>query len=472
MNLNLHHDRRWERKNSQSWRAPKLNRSRRPLLLAVLCIALIVYWRHPLPDNPSIPGHPYTADSHVPATSRDRRSLSHEIQLQSLPLKPDVRQQAALLDISDQVDVSEEVKKPKFLHEQEASIPDVELKQAAAVPAPVKVQDTLPLPVEHTQEKTSHREATEERLAAQPPTLNLESLPKGPVAVEAQLDPDTQGKPLIASPDQPVKEKVIETEPEEHLTLEEKADNLPELVHVPFEDAVKDMQLKGWEDQWVAHASFDVKTWGKLEEPKIDFVYLCQSLHMACQDDRLMHIGVNGSEEAFQKTKTPFELNSVLNDPEGKWIGTHGINRYRDWDELRYSLRSIEKHAATFRNKIQIIVNSVEGTEAGKQVPTWLNDDENTKEVVQVLRQEDFFDMEKHVCLPTFNSLTIENQLFNTQSDTDVVRQNLDASNMIFSNMKIALRFIRRHVTRQNACRFGYIFSLVRSGNGFQDQRL
>jgi len=136
----------------------------------------------------------------------------------------------------------------------------------------------------------------------------------------------------------------------------------------------------------------------------------------------LTRTGVNGSEETFQKTKRPYELNSVLNDPEGKWINTHGMNRYRDWDELRYSLRSVEKYASQFRNKIQIVVNSVQGSETGKQVPTWLNDDDVTKEVVQVLAQEDFFDLEKHVCLPTFNSLTIENQLFNTPSDTDYVR--------------------------------------------------
>lgn len=112
----------------------------------------------------------------------------------------------------------------------------------------------------------------------------------------------------------------------------------------------------------------------------------------------------------------------MLNDEEGKWISSHGINRYRDWDELRYSLRSLERYAAKFRNKIQIVVNSVQGTEQGKQIPNWLNDDPATKEVVQVLAQEEFFDQEKHACLPTFNSLTIENQLFNTPSDTDYVR--------------------------------------------------
>ena len=114
----------------------------------------------------------------------------------------------------------------------------------------------------------------------------------------------------------------------------------------------------------------------------------------------------------------PYEENSTLNDAEGTWLEAHRTNRYRDWDELRYSIRSIEKHAVKFRNKIQILVNAVKDTAAGKQVPSWLQD---PKDVVQVLSQEDIFDQEKAGCLPTFNSLTIENQLYNTPSNTDRV---------------------------------------------------
>jgi hypothetical protein len=223
---------------------------------------------------------------------------------------------------------------------------------------------------------------------------------------EARVRAYVSGKEgVIESPEIDVKPgtKPIEKEPEEHLSFEEKGKSLPEILHIPFEDAVADMTLAGWEDEWVADASFNVKHWGQLEEPKIDFIYLW----------------VNGSEEAFQNTKRPFEENSVLNDPEGIWLKSHGTNRYRDWDELKYSLRSIEKYASGFRNKMQILVNSVEGTTDKKQVPTWLNDNPVTTEVVQVLAQEDFFDSEKYVCLPTFNSLTIENQIFNTPSNVD-----------------------------------------------------
>lgn len=141
---------------------------------------------------------------------------------------------------------------------------------------------------------------------------------------------------------------------------------------------------------------------------------------------------MNGSDEAFQETIYPYEVNSTLNDPEGKWLESHRVNRYRDWDELRYSIRSVEKYAPTFRNKIQLLVNAVadpnDAQDAtvenparvfGKQRPLWLKDDAHANEVVEILSQEDFFNEHEQGCLPTFNSLTIENQAFNTKSDTD-----------------------------------------------------
>lgn len=233
-------------------------------------------------------------------------------------------------------------------------------------------------------------------------TDQVQSWKKGPVEVEADLDLNHEKEPVLSAPDVVTKQKVIEAESEEHLVLEETAESLPEIIHIPFEVAVKDYVLEGWEDDWVSNGKFDSKKW-TLHEPKIDFVYLW----------------VNGSEEAFQTTKRPYEENSILNDPDGNWINSHGVNRYRDWDELRYAIRSVEKHASTFRNQIQIIVNSVEGTKAGKQVPTWLNNKPSTKNVVKVIAQEEFMDKKAQICLPTFNSLTIENQLFNTPSNTD-----------------------------------------------------
>lgn len=59
------------------------------------------------------------------------------------------------------------------------------------------------------------------------------------------------------------------------LALDAKAETLPNIVHIPLEEAVADEVLEGWEDKWFAHAKYDAKTFGPLKEPKIDFVYTC-----------------------------------------------------------------------------------------------------------------------------------------------------------------------------------------------------
>ncbi|KAI0156692.1 hypothetical protein GGR52DRAFT_583010 [Hypoxylon sp. FL1284] len=185
---------------------------------------------------------------------------------------------------------------------------------------------------------------------------------------------------------------------------------LPDVIRIPFEEAVQDIKLDGWEDEWFSTGRFDVDKYGPLAEPKIDFVYNW----------------VNGSEEAFKDVRHPFELESPLNDKEGKWIAEHSINRYRDWDELRYSLRSLDAYAKGFINKIQLLVNSVGGASYEKdgssmhpQKPVWLKDDEDTNQDVQILTQESFFREHEKECLPTFNSLSIESQIFMTPSSTD-----------------------------------------------------
>jgi hypothetical protein len=55
----------------------------------------------------------------------------------------------------------------------------------------------------------------------------------------------------------------------------ELADTLPDLVFVPFDDAVIDMVLQGWEDDWISTARYSGP---KLEEPKTDFVYNSEPL--------------------------------------------------------------------------------------------------------------------------------------------------------------------------------------------------
>ena len=185
------------------------------------------------------------------------------------------------------------------------------------------------------------------------------------------------------------------------------SDTLPDIIRIPFEEAVQGMKLDGWEDEWFSSGRFDARNNGPLAEPKIDFIYNW----------------VNGTENAFKDIRHQYELVSPLNDAAGKWISQHSINRYRDWGELRYSLRSVDLYANGFINKIQILVNSVgynsSSTATIPQRPTWLRDDDPTNDDIQILSQEMFFHGQEKRCLPTFNSLSIESQIHNTPSSTD-----------------------------------------------------
>ncbi|KAI5860616.1 hypothetical protein GGS23DRAFT_606865 [Durotheca rogersii] len=185
---------------------------------------------------------------------------------------------------------------------------------------------------------------------------------------------------------------------------------LPDVIRIPFEEAVQDVKLEGWEDEWFSTGHYNVEKYGPLAEPKIDFVYNW----------------VNGSEDEFKAIRHGYELDSPLNDKDGKWISRHSINRYRDWDELRYSLRSLDVYAKGFVNKIQLLVNSVggasyqrDGKNMRPQRPAWLKDDDAAREHVEVLSHESFFGKRERECLPTFNSLSIESQIFRTPSSTD-----------------------------------------------------
>jgi hypothetical protein len=245
--------------------------------------------------------------------------------------------------------------------------------------------------------------------SVQPPLVEEDEDEQGSAAKHKNVnDPvrAVEGGLVIGKEDSPALEHEGSRESDQHLSLEAEAELLPDFVYMPFEEAVKEEHLDGWEDRWLSEGFYDLESYGTLPEPSIDFLYLW----------------VNGSEDAFREVKRPWEQRSVLNDADGKWIASHSTNRYRDWDELRYSLRSVHRNAGHFRNNIQVLVNSLSqqpghGSVLLRQSPNWLKTPEDHN--IQVLAQEDFFDNKTAACLPTFNSLTIENQLFNVPSDAD-----------------------------------------------------
>jgi len=64
----------------------------------------------------------------------------------------------------------------------------------------------------------------------------------------------------------------------EFVALSTMAGTLPDIIYIPFEAATTDVTLTGWEDEWFSKAEYNVEQWGNLSEPKIDFVYSCESI--------------------------------------------------------------------------------------------------------------------------------------------------------------------------------------------------
>lgn len=92
---------------------------------------------------------------------------------------------------------------------------------------------------------------------------------------------------------------------------------------------------------------------------------------------------VDGSDEAWQKEKAKYSGN-----PHG-----NGINRYRDWDNLKYWFRGVEKFAP-WVNKIHFVTWG--------HIPKWL-DTNNPK--INIVKHTDFLPKEN---LPLFNIRAME----------------------------------------------------------------
>jgi hypothetical protein len=104
----------------------------------------------------------------------------------------------------------------------------------------------------------------------------------------------------------------------------------------------------------------------------------------------LVYLWVDGNDLEWQAKRKPFQNVSTEIDVSGKC-------RYIDNDELRYSLRSVEKYAPWI-NKIFIVTDN--------QIPKWLNQ-ENDK--IKIIDHKDILPQD---ALPCFNSSVIEHFLY------------------------------------------------------------
>jgi hypothetical protein len=130
-------------------------------------------------------------------------------------------------------------------------------------------------------------------------------------------------------------------------------------------------------------------------------------------DIDLVYLWVDGNDPVWQAKKKAFDGEPAKNAA----INCKG--RYADSDELKYSLRSVEKYAPWIR-KIFIVTDN--------QTPGWLNA-ENPK--IKIIDHKDIM---PHNCLPTFNSSVMEFHLYNIP---DLAEHFLYANDDMFINKPV-----------------------------------
>ena len=140
--------------------------------------------------------------------------------------------------------------------------------------------------------------------------------------------------------------------------------------------------------------------------------FLSTIKYKSCDNDviDIVYTWVNGSDPLFLKelhyyqyldqiNKTNIQNNTTFSsseniDDDNIYADRVAKNRFRDNEELRYSLRSIWKYAP-WVNKIHILTNG--------QIPYWLN---TNHPKINIVTHEDVFVNKSH--LPTFSSPAIE----------------------------------------------------------------
>lgn len=105
----------------------------------------------------------------------------------------------------------------------------------------------------------------------------------------------------------------------------------------------------------------------------------------------LVYLWVDGNDPIWQEKR-----NTSIGKPKKK-SGVNCVGRYANHDELKFSLRSIEKYAPWI-HKIFIVTDN--------QIPTWL-DLSNPK--IKIIDHQDIM---PKICLPCFNSALIEHFLY------------------------------------------------------------
>lgn len=187
-----------------------------------------------------------------------------------------------------------------------------------------------------------------------------------------------------------------------------------------------------------------------------DAQQLAEGLHFD-----LVYTWVNGSDPSLARMKKKYQdLSTIFNPPpvnqsatttiKGRmdWlmkdnrkykdrsqkVDTEAINRYRDMNELQYSVRSVAENASPgLIHRIHILTTSVpddfdEKSTIG-QVPAWL-DQRPGQETIRLVEHKNIYD--NISVLPSFNSLSIESQMHHIPELSEIVCTNHEAKKCSF----------------------------------------
>lgn len=175
----------------------------------------------------------------------------------------------------------------------------------------------------------------------------------------------------------------------------------------------------------------------------------------------LVYTWVNGSDPSLARMKKKYQdLSPMFNPPpanqsatttikgrmdwlvkdnrknkgRGPKVDTEAINRYRDMDELQYSVRSVAENASPgLIHRIHILTTSVPDEFDEKrtigQVPAWL-DQRLGQETIRLVEHKNIYD--NLSVLPSFNSLSIESQMHHIPELSEIVSTKHEAKKQFF----------------------------------------
>ncbi|KAF8931966.1 hypothetical protein EDD21DRAFT_374829 [Dissophora ornata] len=157
-----------------------------------------------------------------------------------------------------------------------------------------------------------------------------------------------------------------------------------------------------WFSQWIRWRGLDPSFADQTQEsPRFDIVYTW----------------VNGSDPELQRLRLEHQAQSPLfaqiSDEDTKTIDAVTTKRFRDMDELRYSIRSVAAYARDMYRQVHLLTTEVQPGQG--QIPDWLD---LTKDVVRPVPHTTMFENGAH--LPTFNSLAIESQIHHIPGLSDI----------------------------------------------------